>query len=406
MSLLASTPAATSVRQPDWKRVAFSPELELLLVSSALVKSEGSSRDLRSQLEASIDWPQALRLAEQHGVMPLLYQALRDLPDLVPHTILEELRVRYEHNARKNLRFTAELIRILDCLESHDIAAIPFKGPVLAEAVYGDLALREFSDLDILVRPTDFLRAKDALRELGFAPSSQLSAAEERACLEAGYERAFDGPAGRNLLEIQWRILPRFYAVDFNLDGFFARVSHANIGGRTVKTLCPEDLLLALCVHAAKHAWIRLCWLRDIAAVAQSQPLKWDRVLKEARELGMERILGISLLLANRLLGAGVPDSSAEKWRDHAGIEQLCDQIAPHLPNSEKYSAESLNYFRLMFRLRERASDRLRFALRLVLTPGVGEWSVVRLPAALFPLYRVIRLFRLAGRVLRSGTHR
>ena len=381
--------------------MAFSPELELLLVSSALVKSEGSSRDLRSQLEASIDWPQALRLAEQHGVMPLLYQALRDLPDLVPHTILEELRVRYEHNARKNLRFTAELIRILDCLESHDIAAIPFKGPVLAEAVYGDLALREFSDLDILVRPTDFLRAKDALRDLGFAPTSERSAAEERACLESGYERAFDGPAGRNLLEIQWGILPRFYAVDFNLDGFFARASHANMGGRTVKTLCPEDLLLVLCVHAAKHAWIRLCWLRDIAAVAQSQPLRWDRVLKEARKLGMERILGVSLLLADRLLGAGVPDPAPEKWRDDRGIEPLWDRIAPHLLNSEVYSTESLNYFRLMFRLRERASDRLRFALRLILTPGVGEWSVVRLPAALFPLYRVIRLFRLAGRVLR-----
>jgi len=70
--------------------------------------------------------------------------------------------------------------------------------------------------------------------------------------LESGYERAFDGPAGRNLLEIQWGILPRFYAVDFNLDGFFARASHANMGGRTVKNSLPEDLLLVLCVHAAK----------------------------------------------------------------------------------------------------------------------------------------------------------
>ena len=31
------------------------------------------------------------------------------------------------------------------------IAAIPYKGPVLAAAVYGNLALRTFSDLDILV---------------------------------------------------------------------------------------------------------------------------------------------------------------------------------------------------------------------------------------------------------------
>jgi len=135
MSLLASTPAATSVRQPDWKRVAFSPELELLLVSSALVKSEGphatcarSSR-LRSIGRKLYGSPSSTALC------PSSIKRCANLPDLVPHTILEELRVRYEHNARKNLRFTAELIRILDCLESHDIAAIPFKGPVLAEAV-------------------------------------------------------------------------------------------------------------------------------------------------------------------------------------------------------------------------------------------------------------------------------
>jgi hypothetical protein len=69
------------------------------------------------------------------------------------------LRARFEEIARKNLRFTAELIRILNCLESHGIAAIPFKGPTLAESVYGNLALREFSDLDILVRQSDFPRA-------------------------------------------------------------------------------------------------------------------------------------------------------------------------------------------------------------------------------------------------------
>jgi hypothetical protein len=53
-----------------------------------------------------------------------------------------------------------------------------------------------------------------------------------------------------------------------------------------------------------------------------------------------------------------------------------------------------------MVSLRERVSDRLRFAARLAFTPSVGEWDVVHLPAPLFPLYRVVRLFRVAGRLL------
>jgi hypothetical protein len=345
-----------------------------------------------------------LRLAEHHNVIPLVYQALREVSDAVPPRILDELQARFQSNARKNLRFTAELIRILHCLESHGIAAIPYKGPVLAEAIYGNLALREFSDLDLLVRRRDFLRAKEALRELGFVPGWRLSNAEECAYLKSGYECAFDGPAGRNLLELQWGIAPAFYAVDFDFEGFFGRASRFNLGNRSVNTLAPEDLLLSLSVHAAKHAWIRLCWLRDIAGVLQSPVLDWDRAWREARRLGIERILGINLRLADLLLGASAPQ--VERRRHHPEIEALCDRIAGGIPNSEEYSTESLNYFRLMLRLRERWSDRTRFALRLLFTPSVGEWAVVRLPAPLFPLYRVIRLFRLAGRLLGFGDAR
>lgn len=55
-----------------------------------------------------------------------------------------------------------------------------------------------------------------------------------------------------------------------------------------------------------------------------------------------------------------------------------------------------------MMRLRERRGDRVRFLRRLVLTPGPNEWKSVRLPPALFPLYQLVRLARLAARVVRS----
>jgi hypothetical protein len=405
MFSLASSPKATPDPQLDSASFGFSPEFELLLACSAVGRNQDWSRNLCSRLDALVDWRNVLHAAEHHGVTPLAYQALREVPDRVPSAVLDDLARRYEHNARRNLRFTGELIRILDCLDAHGIAAIPYKGPVLAETVYGDLGLREFSDLDLLVRSVDVLRAKDALTGLGYVPGSQFTVAEERECLRSGYEFVFDGPAGRNLLEIQWAILPRFYAVDLDLNGLFDRASLASVGGKTVKALSPEDLLLALCVHAAKHAWIRLCWLRDIAGVVQSQSLNWDLVSQRAKMLGVDRMLGISLLLASRLLGASIPDSLTGKWRDDREIERLCKQITQHMPNSAEYNTETFHYFRLMRRLRERASDQARFTFRLAFTPSVGEWSVVRLPALLFPVYRVVRLFRIAGRVLRSGAN-
>jgi hypothetical protein len=398
MSSLASPTAARSSRRFD--PAGFSPEFELLLACCAVGDRESASRGVRACLDATVDWEQVLRLGQHHSVLPLVYQAVRDLSGGIPSAILDDLRGRYEHNARRNLAFTGELFRILDCLAAHDVPAIPYKGPVLAESVYRDLALREFSDLDILVRPGDVLRAKAALQGLGYAPNVQLSDATERAYLASGYEYTLDGPAGRNLLEIQWGIVPRFYAVDFDCSAFFERAGTTTAGGRLVRTLSPEDLLVTLCVHAAKHAWIRLCWLRDLAGVLESQNIDWHIVEPRGRDLGIQRIVAVSLLLAQRLLDATVPDSLRDRWQRDPEIENLCNKIARHMPGAEEYSTESLEYFRLMLRLRERVSDQFRFALRLIFTPGMGEWELLRLPASLFPLYRVIRLFRLGGKLL------
>jgi hypothetical protein len=57
----------------------------------------------------------------------------------------------------------------------------------------------------------------------------------------------------------------------------------------------------------------------------------------------------------------------------------------------------------LMLRLRERRADRLRFLSRLAFTPGPGEWKAVRLPVAFFPLYRLVRVGRLAARLMKAG---
>ncbi|HXY49142.1 MAG TPA: nucleotidyltransferase family protein [Terriglobales bacterium] len=351
-------------------------------------------------LAAALDWSQLLDLAEHHGVIPLVYRSLRDFSRLVPADVLENFRSRYEENARKNLCFQAELVRILACLEAHDIVAVPFKGPVLAETVYRDLALRSFSDLDVLVEPADVPRAKVALATLGYAPALTLSAAEERAYIASAYEYVFDGPAGRNLLELQWGIVPRFYAMEFDVAGLVRRASPTTVGSFTMRRLTGEDLLLALSVHAAKHLWSRVCWLRDLAGVVATHPFDVDSVERQAAELGIERILAMSVLLANRLLASPVPEPWKGKWQNDGELCALCDQLEQHLVCAPACSPESLGYFRWMMRLRERPADRCKLLSRLALTPGVGEWSLVRLPGPLFPLYRVVRVFRLARRIL------
>ncbi len=174
------------------------------------------------------------------------------------------------------------------------------------------------------------------------------------------------------------------------------------VAGRVMKTPSPEDLLLILSMHAAKHVWGRLLWLCDIAQIVQRENLNWDWIRFRAQELGIERILHVTLLLANRLLAAEIPASMENPVVADRAAQAFADEISLAVAAGVTYEEQQASYFRLMMRLRERRRDRMRFLARLTFTPGPGEWETVRLPKSLFPLYRIVRLARLAARCVRG----
>jgi hypothetical protein len=376
-------------------------EWDLLLAASS-ADSDSDLGRIRDLLEKPVKWEAVLRLADNHGTSSLLYQNLSRLGGIVPSPVLEALRQRYERNVYKSLFLARELMGILDCLERIGIDVIPYKGVVLSEVYYGDMALRQSGDIDLFVRKRDLGRIKIALRDLGY--TTRLFIPEEVLgdYVASGYEWVFDSSAGPNLLELQWALQPRFYAVDFDMEGLFQRAVKVTVAGRSVKTPSPEDLLLVLSVHAAKHVWGRMILLRDIVQILKLGNLDWDRVQSRSRELGIERILGITLLLARRFLGAAIQAAIESSILADPAARALADEIAVSVAGGVSYDTEQTSYFRLMMRLRERRADRVRFLTRLMFTPGPGEWEAVRLPKILFPLYRVVRMGRLAARFARG----
>jgi hypothetical protein len=250
----------------------------------------------------------------------------------------------------------------------------------------------------LFVRKKDVARIKSAVRELEYTLRVPIPEDAEEDYIASGYECTFDSPAGRNLLELQWALQPRFYAVDFDMDGLFERAVNAAIVGRRVKTPSSEDLLLVLSMHAAKHVWGRLIWLCDIVQILKRGDLDWNWVQAQARGYGIERILHVTLLLANRLLATAIPAAIETSILEDGAALAFADEVALGLARGVTYEEQQVSYFRLMMRLRERRADRMRFLARLTFTPGPGEWEAVRLPKPLFPLYRLVRLARLVSR--------
>jgi len=357
----------------------------------------------------ALDWGEVLRLAEYHGILPLAARNLIELGRGFSPEVERSLRSAYEANLRRSLWFAAELARIMQHFERRQLRAVPYKGPVLAQSLYHDLGLRSFSDLDFLISPADFERAKQALAEIGYRPSGEVnppieSPAAERLWLRTGYERSFDSADGNNLVELQWALLPHFYAVDLRVQDLMARAGKTVVGEREVPCLSAEDSLLVLCLHAGKHLWTRLIWLSDIAETLRSysgtQTIDYSLVFSRARSLGIARILGVSFWLVKNLLRAGIPESAEEMIAADRRVPALGSIFAARLARGATYNFESTEYFRLILKLRERQGDRLRYVWRLVWTPGAGDVAAVRLPDAFFPLYRVVRIGRLMRKLV------
>ena len=100
---------------------------------------------------------------------------------MIPREVQDRLRSYQMNLAVRNLGLTGELMRVLRLFAEHRVLALPFKGPTLAQFAYGDVALREFGDLDLLLQESDFPRARSLLVDQGYRPHYALTPPQEAA---------------------------------------------------------------------------------------------------------------------------------------------------------------------------------------------------------------------------------
>src|SRR5262245_24769452 len=141
-------------------------EFKLLL---RCARSRPDSQTIRELVNEALNWEALVELAQQHYVRPMLLQSLKSACwDVVPQTTKLELERFNRANVQKSLLFTGELLRLLGLFQQNRVPIATFKGPVLAVSVYGDLALREFSDVDLLVHKGDVRKAENILLSCGY----------------------------------------------------------------------------------------------------------------------------------------------------------------------------------------------------------------------------------------------
>ena len=381
------------------------PEIDLLLCCARSRIDAVMAERIRGLLREKIDWDFLLPIAVKHGAIPMLYQSLKGVDaDAVPQTVLDLLRQAFELNAQRNLFLTRELLRLLKQLAECDIPAVPFKGLVLAASVYGNLALRVFGDLDILVRKQDVGRAKQLVLSQDYRllkPQLLMTPTQEVAYLEFQHEYLFERKDGQVCVEIQWCFASRSFSLQLNPDRLWERLESVSLAGSELPNFSPEDVLLLLCVDGCKGRWNNLRRVCDVAELIRARPdLNWSRLLEYASQLGSRRLLLLGLRLANELLGARLPEEIWQAIRADREVESLVCIVGERLFVPVRGTGDALKrvlYPLFHLRARERWRDRIRYCW-LAMMPTAKDWEFVPLPEALSFLYYGLRPIRLVRR--------
>jgi hypothetical protein len=376
--------------------VKYQPEIDLLLCAAQVTIGQETVTRMCRLLRLELDWEFLFQLAHAHGILPLLHKRLEEhCGDLMPPTPRHQLHDLFEQNARRNLLMTAELLKLLRLLQDRELPVIPYKGPVMAAFVYGDLALRRADDLDILVKKRDAWRALELLRGLGFESSVPVAREQMPVFFKSECDLFLVHKQTRLVVELHWAIAPPFYGFELETEDLWNRLDRVDLGGTAVPTLSREDLLLVLCAHGSKHFWERLEWICGIAELAHAEVrLDWESVMSQATRLHSERMLLLGLALAHDLSGAEIPATMLQRIRASAAVTSLARMVQKSLFSAEPVGLFCLTLFRL--HTRERVLDRIRYCLVRTWTPTYEDLEFLRLPPSLFSLYYLVRPLRLA----------
>jgi Uncharacterised nucleotidyltransferase len=400
--------------------VATSPEIEILLgCASTRIESETADR-IKALVQENIDWAKLTQMAQQHRLTPLLYSNLNAIcPKAVPKPILNQLLVNFRTNTRRSLLLSAELVRLLNLFEAQGIPALPFKGPVLAASAYGNLSLRQFSDLDILVRSQDIEKAKALFLSEGYRMKIErieVTAEQEAAFVRSQSIHQFVREAAYPFIhdqkgvvtELHWGVMPQYFSFPIDSKALWENIALVSISSSKVPNLSPENTLLMLVGHGTKDCWTQLARICDIAEFIRSHPqLNWTKLIESARIKGGQRMLFLGLMLARNLLGTSLPEEVWQKIQAEKEVELLARQVSERLFSPSNTSFQDGSVTRFHLGTRERLMDKVRYFIKVLITPTTSDWLLLPLaefPAFIYYLLRPIRLLReQASKVLNAS---
>jgi len=261
------------------------------------------------------EWADLLTLLIPHKMLPILYWKIGRLPKNLrpPEPIIDKMRKSFMTGRVHALQAERQLQVLLDAFSKAGIRVLVLKGPALARTVYPNPAMRPSNDIDLLVRPREFPKAREIMSKNGYQCDSKIFEILEDSHCEEHFIPLRDSRNNR-IIELHWDLHRFFgYAHHKRIEELFFRAITVKTTALCFETLHPIDALIYAALHLImSHSQsMRLIWIYDIALLAQNLclPNDWDILQKRSFAWGARLSVEYSIKMAHIWADLQLPKS-------------------------------------------------------------------------------------------------
>jgi len=344
--------------------------------------------------------PGSFQFCQDNEIVPHVYHAIHEY---FPKVDIPEPWQRVHEETRYRLEaYLAEAERVASLLDSQSIRVIALKNVGIAHGIHDCLGCSPMGDIDLLVERRCFRRAHELLLEQGYVFKFRSPLEDEdpdHAEASGGGEYRTQLDDGQPLwLELQWRpVAGRWIRPDQEPTAEELFDNATEIGESKLKILSPEDNLLQVSLHTAKHSYVRAPGFRlhtDVDRIVTRQRVDWAKFIQRVTALQVKTAAFWSLSIPAQVFQTPIPEEVLDQLRPPAwkrGVVRMFFRKA-HLfdPNKRKFSRLGFIGFTAFLYDDMRGLWRGMFPSRSWMRQRYGKCGLVRLAS----LY-LIRLWEL-----------
>ncbi len=327
------------------------------------------------RLPAAFDLEAAVTLTIQHQITPLIYYGAVNCGITSNADGMDKLLSLTAQLISISESQMLELSRLTRAFEEEGVDYLLLKGCVMKQ-LYPQPEMRVMSDVDILIRPSQYERIKPIMRQLGFTEG-----------IESNHELPW---SKRNIhVELHKRLIPSYnedYYAYFG-DGWM-RAKPTGEGSHRYR-FSDEDELIYLFCHFAKHyrdGGIGIKHLTDLWVYCEKKP-QLDKAYLHA-ELDK---LGLAAFFENVMMTCAV-------WFDAAASTEMTDFLSNVIINSGAYGKGETKRVSWAVRISGEDSSgkkaHLRWKLEVIFLPYWKmclKYPILKKLPVLLPFFWVVR---------------